>query len=76
MLCSYIFAAPYFQKSHTATRVAIFGSLNLRAFLLWQFSHSLFFDKPLVAANRGLFPKSAIFGNASELFGFTKNDLC
>ena len=76
MLCSYIFAAPYFQKSHTAARVAIFGSLNLRAFLLWQFSHSLFFGKPRRAANRGLFPKSVIFGNASELFGFTKNDLC
>ena len=31
MLCSFIFAAPYSQKSHTAARVAIFGSPVYRA---------------------------------------------
>ena len=38
----------------------------LGAYILKQFSHSLFFGKPRIAANGGLFPKSAIFGNASD----------
>ena len=53
---------------------AAFFSLRkyLRAYILKQFSHSLFFDKPLIAANRGLIPKSAIFGNASDYLGSRK----
>ena len=42
MLCSYIFAAPYSQKSHTAARVAIFGSPVYRAYTIINAANSPF----------------------------------
>ena len=50
MLCSYIFAAPYSQKSHTAARVAIFGSPVYRAYTNIKAANSPFLPK---AARRG-----------------------
>ena len=45
MLCSYIFAAPYSQKSHTAARVAIFGSPVYRAYTNIDAANSPFLPK-------------------------------
>ena len=67
MLCSYIFAAPYFQKSHTAARVAIFGSPVYRAYTITHAPNSPFLPEAAHNIEASLdIAETSIFAIASK----------